>query len=395
MAKLPQGIGSVADFLREHGTLSAISPSENLPRDQRRLESSISQHNEPIIRDNAGRHTPLQPFLRSVFQPPQQPGPIEPPTPVASTKPDTIVRVTQASWASIGNNLRDLTKEKHALEVQVAKLELQIQKHDQSEPATNGLGCQNESGLGQTNDMAQTLKQKEIEIEDLNRKVADLQNQLMGSQEVKKDADLGHVAMEEEVRKLNDGQSGQHYAQELQRLTNAIVKKEKLNANLRHDLLKEQIKVHDLEDEVERLRERVKQEDIDALKERLREKTSQCDRHRSEVRSTEQQLLRVQKTLRELTEKDGRAVLTGGAHLVIPNPRTKLPSTVIACSECYATNNECDDNAKCRRCLEDDKTCARWRCSVKHKTGECDLTPCPLTHDSQGWLKLAAARPEW
>jgi hypothetical protein len=178
-----------------------------------------------------------------------------------------------------------------------------------------------------------------------------------------------------------------------QNLAETLSKRERLVTELRQKNLEEQMRVTDLEDEVERLREKVDRESLDDLKEKLREKSSQCDRFRTQLRTMEHQY-KISQTRLSAALKGGE-YLRGGAHLIAPHPKAKLPRAVMSCSECYANNNTCDSEARCRVCLESDKICSRWRCSVMHKLGECNAAPCKLPHDSQGWLIMKDQRPEW
>jgi hypothetical protein len=175
-------------------------------------------------------------------------------------------------------------------------------------------------------------------------------------------------------------------------LADALAQREKLVTGLRHQLVVEQLKVTELEDDLEVIKAK-NQPDIDDIKSKLREKTSVCDRQRNELKMVKAQLSQSQSRLMKITNH-GES-LHGAAHVVKPAETSKLPKLVISCVECYNKNLPCDNGAKCRNCIENNTPCARWRCSLKHKYGDCPLTPCPLSHDSQGWLVLRAERPEW
>ncbi|KAE8833420.1 hypothetical protein PTNB73_05191 [Pyrenophora teres f. teres] len=174
---------------------------------------------------------------------------------------------------------------------------------------------------------------------------------------------------------------------------NGQAKQEKFIRDLRHQLMDERIKVVDLEDEIEVLREKTKQIDIDDLQAKLREKTSECDRHRSHAKTAEARLKHSQERLLHITSNG--LSLQGAVHLVKPHADSKLPRTVHSCTECYGKNMECDDNTTCRNCADSNTRCLRWRCSLKHKLGDCPFTPCKFPHDSQGWLMLPQDRPQW
>ena len=172
-----------------------------------------------------------------------------------------------------------------------------------------------------------------------------------------------------------------------------LAKREKIITDLRHRLMEADLKVVDLEDENEALKEKSKQIDIDALRDMLREKTSECDRLRNHARLVETRSKQCQERLLHIT-KNG-ASLQGAVFLVKPQAESKLPRTVHICTECYAKNLECDNKTICRSCTEGSTPCLRWRCALKHKLGECPLTPCKFPHDSQGWLMLPRDRPQW
>ena len=172
-----------------------------------------------------------------------------------------------------------------------------------------------------------------------------------------------------------------------------LARREKIITDLRHRLMDANLKVVSLEDENEALKEKSKQTDIEALRIMLREKTSECDRQRNHARLAEAQFKQSQERLLHFT-KNG-ASLQGAVHLVKPQAESKLPRTVHSCTECYANNLVCDNKTICRSCVEGNTPCLRWRCSLKHKLGECPLTPCKFPHDSQGWLMLPKDRPQW
>jgi hypothetical protein len=155
----------------------------------------------------------------------------------------------------------------------------------------------------------------------------------------------------------------------------------------------ERLKITDLEDENEDLKRHSNETELEEVRSKLREKTGLCDRQRNQLKFAETQLQHCQHRLLDVT-KNG-LLLQGAAHIVKPNIHAQLPKTVVGCSECYAKNLQCDNNARCRSCTERDALCARWRCSLMHKLGDCPLKPCKLPHDSQGWLVLQTERPEW
>lgn len=172
-----------------------------------------------------------------------------------------------------------------------------------------------------------------------------------------------------------------------------LTKREKIIKDLRRQLMDANLKVINLEDENEIIKENNKQSDIDDLRAKLREKTSECDRQRSQAKLAEARSKQSQERLLHYT-KNG-ASLQGAVHLVKPQADSKLPKTVHSCTRCYANNLDCDSDTICRSCTESNVPCLRWRCSLKHKLGECPLVPCKFPHDSQGWLMLPRERPQW
>ncbi|KAF2822480.1 hypothetical protein CC86DRAFT_300596 [Ophiobolus disseminans] len=266
------------------------------------------------------------------------------------------------------------------------------------------------------------IKEYEIEIENFLKKIVAFQaeiyrlGKLVGEAEwlrtTIKEKDAAHAREIEDkdatVRRLEEANerltrerdaatqaqvhAGNH-ATHAQNLVDVLSQREKFINGLREKLLVEQMHNTELEDKNDRLQEKVDEANVDDLKKQLREKSSQCDRFRNQVKSLERHAQAVQSRLN--TALAGGVALRGGAHIVAPHEKSKLPKNVVSCSECYAKNISCDNAARCRNCVESLTKCARWRCSVKHKLGECNDTPCVLPHDAQGWLVTMEARPEW
>jgi hypothetical protein len=186
--------------------------------------------------------------------------------------------------------------------------------------------------------------------------------------------------------------AGDHQSR-AQNLIDTLTSREKIITGLRLELVGQQLRVTHLEDEVEILKESNRKEDIDDLKAKLREKTSTCDKYRAQAKVLELHLKASQERVMKVANHG--EYLQGAAHLVRPDKKSRLPKTVYSCSECYANNLECDSNTVCRSCTERNTPCARWRCSLKQKLGECNNAPCRFPHDSQGWLVLQAERPQW
>ncbi|KAL5113150.1 hypothetical protein ACEQ8H_008985 [Pleosporales sp. CAS-2024a] len=354
-------------------------------------------------------------------------GPTDPPTPAESVRPpvsafdrvsEPTVRVSKERWTSTLGEL-DLAKEKKLkLEQQLADLQIQHRAHlDMAHDVSVQIGklkYQNEVNRNLQATMGKeiaqrdiTIKKNQLDIDSLNKTVARLEDELNRCAKVSgeleylrstiNDIDKAHA---QEIQKLKverdeayraNSQAGEQ-VKRTQNLTDALARREKLLIQLRQEKLEEQIRVTNLEDEIERLQELVNQESLDDFKEKLREKSSQCDRFRSQLKNTEHQLELAQARLK--TAANNGTLLHGAAHIVAPNKNSKLPKRVLACTECYAQNLPCDNGARCRNCLENNTKCARWRCSTKHRLMKCDRTPCTPPHDPEGWL-VAEQRPEW
>jgi hypothetical protein len=445
-AKALTGPGSVSAFLQEQEMCSSVPDIprnlDNRQKDIDRLEAlTRSITNYPVDDAERGPRTPSPHSLLSFHTPPQF-GRIDPPTPAESVQAPTsaydrvsepIVRVTEAVWKTMGDNLSLLMEEKQQLEMKVAGLQRDHQAHfnENHDVGTqlDKLRYQNEANRGQKASMGRSLaqkdmeiKQQQLEIESLNNKITELDTQVERCGKVIGEAELLRIAnkknetahardlefqamavkeLQKTVQRLNlerdtalraQVHAGDHVTR-TQNLVDTLSKREKLITELRQKNLEEQMRVIDLEDEVERLREKVDRDNLDDLKEKLREKSSQCDRFRTQLKAAEHQW-KVSQTRLSAALKGGE-YLRGGAHLIAPHPKAKLPRAVMSCSECYANNNTCDSEARCRTCLENGNVCSRWRCSVMHKLGECNATPCALPHDSQGWLITKGHRPEW
>jgi hypothetical protein len=385
--------------------------------------------------------TPSPPIV-PVFQSQLGLGPVSPPTHAESVQPHVsvydrasapVVRVTKEIWESMGKEVNTLKKQKRHLENQLASVQrqhnVQLSEHHDVGMQLGKLRYENEANRDQKASMGRALAQKDVEIkksqleiEILHRKIVDLEaeinqcGQIRGEAEMLrttlKDKSAAHTRerevsataiakLKETVERLTldhdvawraQAHAGDH-ATRAQNLVDTLAKREKVILDHRQQIMDEKLRATHLEDEVERLREKLDQENLDDLKEKLREKTSQCDRYRTQLKGTEQQLKLFQTRLKATV--GGGEALKGGAHLVAPNAKSTLPRVVMSCSECYALNLPCDNGRRCRNCTEGNRTCARWRCSMKHKLGECHMTPCVLPHDSQGWLIMPDPRPEW
>ncbi|OAL57491.1 hypothetical protein IQ07DRAFT_37486 [Pyrenochaeta sp. DS3sAY3a] len=204
---------------------------------------------------------------------------------------------------------------------------------------------------------------------------------------------LSEESMPKESNTASLSKGPSNAALDVQALFEELAMKEQTIADLRQAQLQEQMRVVELEDELKAFKSDLSRDCFEDMKAELAIKTSQCDQLRGELHVAEQTLKRSQEQARQTS--NNFELLRGAAHLVVPMLSGKLPRTVISCSECYANNLPCDSNTRCRNCRERDTLCARWNCSLKYRFGECPLTPCRLLHDSQGWLILKEARPQW
>ncbi|KAI8932467.1 hypothetical protein NX059_010652 [Plenodomus lindquistii] len=376
------------------------------------------------------------------------------PTPTDSYRPapspflsdtEPVVRLAKHVYDSLVKDLENMGKEKQALQEKVKKLEHEC-KLSQEEDHANGtrlglLKYQNEANRTQKADMGRALNDKEVkiklqqlDIDELRAKLkrVEMELQAVGGIAGERDyfRDTLSLVRDEHTRALEEMTASKDqdfdqahstirdlqatltkitaerdaasranllagdYAAQAQNLKDNLAKCEKLNKTIHDKLTEERRKVTSLEDEIEGLRARLDVHDIKALEEKLREKISVCDSQRSKLKKTERELKLFEERIMKVSN-NGEA-LRGAAHLVAPHEKGKLPRNVISCSECYANNLTCDAGARCRSCTDRNTQCARWRCSLKHKLGNCPLAPCKLPHDEQGWLVLQQeTRPQW
>ena len=417
---------SVAAFLHEQelaSTLDSTRPvSEHRKQELYHLNLEKERTSQDHVNDEVHRQTnpqiPSLPYQKSPPTPDLRPlaqvGPRYPPYSVGFLHPiqsadqptqDPVVRLTKHVWDSMGADLQMLTAQNRALEVKLARLqrEKDSPRVDENELAVQigKLRYQNEVNRDQKASMGRSLTSQEVDIKKLQLYTDELAKKLSAADcELKRsrgatkklEEQIKHVALQRDatlVAQINAGE----YVTQAENLAEKLAKRERTVIDLRQRHLEEQLKASDLEDEVEMLKGKINQGDVDDVKEKLREKTIQCDRLRSQLKLTEQHLKVSQERLFRAAN-DGE-LLRGAAHLVAPNPNGKLPKNAIACSECYANSLPCDSNVRCRSCTERNAKCARWRCSLKHRLGDCPLVPCKLPHDSQGWLILQDPRPQW
>lgn len=444
---------SVAEYLQEQARTPIPEYVPRHPRDMQRdmdrLDALTKEINDYPVCEEAVQ----EPVMSSISPPsssqvPRDFGPIDLPTPAESVQSmvrrsrpvsaydrssTPAVRVTKAVWKSMGDDLELLMRQKRELEAELASVRRGHQRlldddHD-ADARVGKLRYQNEANREQKASMGRSLAQKDVEIkkqqldiDNLNTTIVELKSELADCAKNKgeaeflratiKDSDSAHGReLEAQAAALRDAKTnaerlaaeldtaiktqahaGDH-AKRAQNLADTLAKREKVNMDLRQKIVEEQMKVMSLEEEVEQLQEKINRDSLDDLKEKLRDKSSQCDRFRTQLKGTEQQLKLAQSRLKAATQ-DGM-LLRGAAHMVAPDPKSKLPKVVLSCTECYAKNLPCDNKSRCQNCTENEVKCARWRCSIKHRTGECHMTPCVMPHDVQGWLVMHDPRPEW
>lgn len=318
-----------------------------------------------------------------------------------------------------------VSRQKQEVEEQLATAQKEHRAHleeDHDNSAQLGkLKYQNEVNRDQKATMGREIalrdvkiKEQQLDNDNLDKRVTELQDELDRCSRVKGEVEFlrsthNHEAQQsverirdmeaaiEQLRSERDaavhakGQAGDH-ATRAQSLAEILTKREKMVTDLRQKLVEEHLRVTNLEDEVERLQELCNQERLDEVKEKLLDKTKDCDRFRNQLKLAENHLKLSQSRL--LTATNNGALLRGAAHIVAPHENSKLPKKVMSCSECYSLNIPCDDGSRCRNCIESNKKCARWRCSLKHKLGVCERAPCAPPHDLDGWLVIEP-RPQW
>lgn len=452
--------GSVAAYLQNQARspTSAVTPStsEYRQQDMQRLESMLKElEDTPIDEDEDDNATvqltqsqPAVQLLLPAFEPlttlPVRTGPITPPTPAESAKPqlleEPVVRVTMHVWDAMGRDLEALRDEKRALEIKIARLEKQdtspsqavdIEK-DRMETQIGKLRYQNEQNKTQKATMARTLSQKDVEIKQLQLDLdtaresleaatgaaqaytdvvkerdylqAQLREDRIGSSRLLsdltdvKDCEIQALTKElenlqEVVKRSNDAQANadDEYKRLAHTRLEAFNKCEKQLKSMNAKYAAEHDRVNQLEDYIEDLRGKLSQ--VGDLQAELRQKSSDCDRYRTMAKNQEKMVETCKQQI-ERARNDNQA-LRGAAHLVKPAPTSKLSPLVLGCTECYTKNITCDNKARCRYCTENNEQCSRWRCSLKHVLGQCPRVPCTFPHEEDGWLLATEPRPQW
>ena len=454
--------GSVAAYLQDQArspTTDIVSRTQDYKqKDMQRLESMLQELEDLPINDddnanvqspNVTPPTPFEPLFpgyRLSTALPVHTEPSPPPTPaelVTPTSPEEpVVRVTMHVWDAMDRDLEALKAERRALELKVARLEKAkqiapqqaVDYNDELQTQIGKLQYQNEANKIQKATMARTLSEKDMEIKQLQLKLASVEQRA----ETAKNATTDYAQVVEERDYLqdtlnNDRAEGSRLLTDLtnaknreietlskkiedlqEALNRAIVAAsastqseeykalaenrlarltqcEKQLSALKNKYGTEHTKVNDLEDWVEDLRGKLSQ--VGDLQGQLNEKSRECERFRTNLRKQEKVVEDYKQRIMRVSH-DGKA-LRGAAHLVVPKADTRFSHLVLGCAECYTKNITCDDKARCRHCTENNEKCARWRCSLKHVLGQCPNVPCSFPHESDGWLLATERRPQW
>lgn len=450
--------GSVAAYLQNQARsplTTVTSPTTDYSeRDMQRLESMLKELNEITAEDDDDNATvqfnrpkpAVQPLLAG-FEPvpasPVRTGPITPPIPADSTEPQTlpteaVVRVTIHTWETMGRDLEVLKEEKRLLELKIARLEklkaspprLSSDKEEELHTEIGRLKYQNEQNKTQKATMARTLSQKDVEIKqlqmDLDASIEALERaecaatsytEVVGErdylQEKRRDdminssrllSDLKEVKnreiqaltqqlndLKEAVARSKENERNNEYKDLAEGRLEALTKCEKQLKNVNAKYAAEHAKVNELEDHIEDLQRRLDQ--VGDIQDQLGQKSVDCDRWRTKYKNQAKMV----ETLKRQLERaaDENMSLHGAAHVVKPAAGSKLSPIVMSCSECYAKNIDCDNKARCRNCTENNVECSRWRCSLKHRFGQCPRVPCTFPHGEDGWLLAIDPRPQW
>jgi outer membrane murein-binding lipoprotein Lpp len=441
---------TVAKFLEQQEKASTTTSvpqiqEENKKRLEARFDALTSELDIFLFEDesNGQPQTPSPPPASALFQSPPRISPIAPPTPADSDRRQPVsaydrvsapvVRVTKDVWNSLGKDMDLLKRQKRELEQQLLDLHkdhhVRLEEDHNVSAQLGKLKYQNEVSRDQKAEMGRSLvqrdvkiKEQELDILNLHQKLSKLEAEINEYGRFKGEAEyLRSVIKESDTARQRETKAQASTIRELElsverlteerdavicaqvhagdhatranNLADVLAKREKVIMDLRQKTLEEQMRVTDLEGEVELLREMVNLENLNDIKAKLREKNSQCDRFRTQLKGSEHQLKLAQSRL--MSSTDNGALLRGAAHIVAPNEKCRLPKAVMSCSECYAKNLPCDNGARCRNCVDNNTKCARWRCSMKHKLGVCERAPCAPPHDPEGWLVGAGPRPEW
>ena len=449
LARPDHANGSVAAPLQDKTSASIVTvatlPPEYKEQDMQRLDSMLKEL-AGLSDEDEGDQTATQQY--SERSPPDLELPVKlsmctspssPPTPARTTNPtrpeEPVVRITIPAWDDLWNNINTIEREKQALEAQLGNTEKQAKlrfENEQIELQTEigKLKYQNEVSKTQKFNMAQTLSEKDARLEQLQSALDSANERLQAAlsatttptklppehvyfktelKDAKLDNSNGLSArteikdekiqeLSEQVDKLQEAlrqaanNQTENYKDLAELRLDQLNEREKLLRSTKEKYATEHTKVCELEDEVEDLRHQLAQ--LSDLKVQLSERSRICDQLRNSLKNQQKQAASYAHALDRATNVS--KALQGAAHLVKPKEGIKLSARVMGCAECYAKNLTCDNKSVCRNCSENNETCVRWRCSIRHVMERCPRAPCTFPHETDGWLLAAPeTRPDW
>jgi hypothetical protein len=193
-----------------------------------------------------------------------------------------------------------------------------------------------------------------------------------------------------QIARLQNTSSDQ--AKRAQNLIETQSHRERRIKQLEEQLIESQDSLNKFMDKYEKLQESLPSRHAqEVLQVKLSEKSAEADRFRNDIRLLNR---RFELSQQNLKKAEGTAALRGAAHLIVP-ANTTLPQMVFPCIECFTKNLDCDNGTRCKQCTLSGQECARWRCSIKHITQDCDEAPCRFLHDVNGWVMLRQKRAQW
>ncbi|KAF1930634.1 uncharacterized protein M421DRAFT_3666 [Didymella exigua CBS 183.55] len=435
--------GSVAEYLQNQAcssTSAVTSPTtEYSQQNLQRLESMLKELGDIQVEDDEDDNAtaqlihsefaipPLPPRSEPLAALPVRTGPITPPTPAESTEPqnpeEPVVRVAMHTWDAMGRDVKALKDEKRTLELKIARLEKQrppsrAYREEEFQAEIGHLKYQNEQNKTQKATMARNLSQKDVEIKQLQLDLGTTREALEAAESAAQtyaniagERDYLHFQLSED--RISSERQLSNLAEVKTREIQALTRSERLQNNehraladtrleaintcvtqpndLKEKYAAEHDRVNELEDTIEDLQGRLNR--VSKLQAELSQKSSECDRWRTRYKNQEK-LVETWKLQIERARNENES-LRGAAHLVNPVPTSKLSPLVLGCTECYTKNISCDNKARCRNCTENNEKCSRWRCSLKHRLGQCPTVPCTFPHEEDGWLLAPEPRPYW
>lgn len=341
---------------------------------------------------------------------------------------EPVVRLTQAAWNSVTEQVATLQKElSNALKqnAQLQREKNQVNSSDRDVSTKIGkLQYQLETNKNHKAAMGREIKQKDMELYKKEMEIDALKAQLKDADSIRKQlervsAELGYLrtskatdeeaqtrsianitaSKDKEIAELKAAASrnqsaGADHATRARNNAEALAKQQKIIQDYKEKLFNEQDTVNKLRDRLDDLQKSIPlRKELEDLQAKLREKSSLTDKQRNELKLMTRRLELLQQSLHKV--KDGAAALRGAAHLINPKANAKLPKLVFPCMECFIRNIDCDSNSQCENCALRGDKCSRWRCSMRQVMQECKEVPCRFTHDINGWLTTTKPRPQW